>query len=310
MKSILVTGGAGFIGSNFINYMLDTHDSIEVICIDVLSYAADLSNLKKANVSNRFKFFQGNICDRGFVESVLNQYKIDVLVNFAAESHVDRSITNPYLFLQSNYVGVGVLLELSVKYGVKKFHQVSTDEVYGDLPLHDLDASFVENDHLEPSSPYSASKAAADLLVLAFNRTYSLDVTISRSSNNFGPNQFPEKLIPMIIKNAMDNKKIPLYGDGENIRDWIHVMDHCSAIDVIIHKGKSGEIYNVSANNEVSNLDLTKQILVHLNKPFNLIEFVADRPGHDLRYSVNSSKLRELGWKEIYSLEDYLGNLV
>lgn len=293
-----ITGGAGFIGSNFIYHILHKYPDYKVVCIDKLTYAGNLSTLENALKNPNFRFAKADICDKIAVEKIFDEERPDIVVNFAAESHVDRSIENPSVFLKTNVLGVQVLMDACLKYGVSRFHQVSTDEVYGDLPLDKPDMRFTENSSLNPSSPYSASKAAADLLVLSYYKTYGLSVSISRSSNNFGPYQFPEKLIPLMIKNALENKPLPVYGDGKNIRDWIYVTDHCKAIDLIIHSGRVGEIYNVGANNEMSNINLVKLICKELDKPECLISYVEDRKGHDRRYAVDSSKLKsELGWK-------------
>ncbi len=294
---IIVTGGAGFIGSNFIYYMLRKYNDYSIICLDALTYAGNLETLADAMRDPRFRFVKGDIADRKAVYELFEQEQPDVVVNFAAESHVDRSIENPGLFLQTNIVGTGVLLDACRKYGIKRYHQVSTDEVYGDLPLDRPDLFFTEETPIHTSSPYSSSKAAADLLVLSYYRTFKVPVTISRCSNNYGPYHFPEKLIPLMIANAMYNKPLPVYGKGENIRDWLYVEDHCSAIDLIIHNGREGETYNVGGHNERTNLEVVKTILRELNKPESLISFVSDRPGHDLRYAIDPSKIhRELGW--------------
>lgn len=295
--NILVTGGAGFIGSNFIYYELENYPDDKIICLDKLTYAGNLSNLDNAFKNENFKFYKGDICDEKCVESIFNDEKIDIVVNFAAESHVDRSISEPTVFFKTNVIGVQTLLEVCKKYGVKRFHQISTDEVYGELPLDRKDLLFTEKTTLSASSPYSASKASADLLVLSYFRTFGLPVTVSRCSNNYGPYQFPEKLIPLVILRAMKDEQIPIYGKGENVRDWIFVKDHCIAVDSIIRYGTSGEIYNIGANNEMSNLEIVNLILEQLKKPKSLISFVKDRPGHDLRYAINSSKIeQELGW--------------
>jgi dTDP-glucose 4,6-dehydratase len=309
MKTILVTGGAGFIGTNFIYYMQETNPDLEIVCIDKLTYAGNLSNLNKAMKQENFHFYHGDICDPQFLEKVFQKYQFDAIVNFAAESHVDRSIESPDAFMQSNYMGVFQLLEAAKKFKSGRFHQVSTDEVYGDLPLDRPDLKFDEQSPLKPSSPYSASKAAADLLVLAYHRTFGLDVTISRCSNNYGPNQYPEKLIPVVISKALNNEKIPVYGNGLNVRDWIHVLDHCNAIELILMKGSPGEVYNVGADQELSNLSLIGIILGILNKSSELIQFVADRPGHDSRYAINNSKLKSIGWYATRSLTLYIKEL-
>ncbi len=294
----LITGGAGFIGTNFIYYMLENHPENEYVCLDKLTYAGNLANLHKAMKNKNFRFVKGDIADRKFVFDLFEQEKFDVVVNFAAESHVDRSIEIPDVFLVTNVLGTQVLLDACRKFGVKRFHQISTDEVYGDLPLDRPDLKFKETDNLRPSSPYSASKASADLLVLAYNRTYGLPVTISRCSNNYGPYQFPEKLIPLMIINALNDKELPVYGTGQNVRDWIYVTDHCEALDVILQKGREGEIYNIGGNCEKRNIDVVKTILEKLGKPESLIKFVKDRPGHDLRYAMDTSKMKkEFGWE-------------
>lgn len=293
----LVTGGAGFIGSNFIYYQLQNHPQDEFICLDALTYAGNLETLQPAIQRSNFKFVKGDIADRDFVYKLFAAEKPDIVVNFAAESHVDRSILEPELFLRTNIIGTGVLMDACRKYGIKRYHQVSTDEVYGDLPLDRSDLFFTEETPLHTSSPYSASKASADLLVLAYYRTYGLPVTISRCSNNYGPYHFPEKLIPLMIINALHDKKLPVYGTGENVRDWLYVEDHCSAIDLIIRKGRAGEVYNIGGHNEKTNLEVVKTILKELGKGEDLITFVKDRPGHDRRYAINPAKIhRELGW--------------
>ncbi|MEA5136752.1 MAG: dTDP-glucose 4,6-dehydratase [Candidatus Fimivivens sp.] len=292
---ILVTGGAGFIGSNFVYYVLEKHPEDEVICIDALTYAGNLETLKIAIENPQFKFIKGNIADRNAVYALFEQFKPDIIVNFAAESHVDRSIETPEIFLQTNVMGTQVLLDACCKYGIKRYHQVSTDEVYGDLPLDRTDLFFTEETPIHTSSPYSASKAAADLLVLAYNRTYGLPVTISRCSNNYGPYHFPEKLIPLMIANALNDKPLPVYGKGENVRDWLYVKDHCSAIDLIIRNGRVGEVYNIGGHNERTNLEVVQTIIHELGK--GEIKFVADRKGHDLRYAIDPAKIHgELGW--------------
>lgn len=294
---ILVTGGAGFIGSNFVYYELDNYPNDEVICLDKLTYAGNLETLEVAMKNPKFKFVKGDIVDRAFVDELFASEKPDVVVNFAAESHVDRSIENPEIFLQTNVIGTSMLMDACRKYDIKRYHQVSTDEVYGDLPLDRPDLFFTETTPLHTSSPYSASKASADLLVQAYHRTYKLPVTISRCSNNYGPYHFPEKLIPLMIANALNNKKLPVYGKGENVRDWLYVEDHCSAIDLIIRKGKVGEIYNIGGHNEKTNLEVVKTIIKELGKSEDLIEFVTDRPGHDRRYAIDPTKIHnELGW--------------
>lgn len=302
---LIITGGAGFIGSNFIYYQLKHHQEDEFICLDKLTYAGNLSSLKDAMQHPNFKFVKGDIADRDFIYSLFEAEKPDVVVNFAAESHVDRSILEPELFLKTNVIGTGVLMDACRKYGIKRYHQVSTDEVYGDLPLDRSDLFFTETTPLHTSSPYSASKASADLLVLAYHRTYGLPVTISRCSNNYGPYHFPEKLIPLMIINALHDKALPVYGDGANVRDWLYVEDHCSAIDLIIRKGRAGEVYNVGGHNEKSNLDVVKIILKALGKSEELITFVKDRPGHDRRYAIDPTKIHnELGWLPQTKFED------
>lgn len=295
---IVVTGGAGFIGSNFIHYLLRTHPEDTVICLDKLTYAGSLETLKDVLDSPRLRFIKGDIADRGTVFKLFESEKPDIIVNFAAESHVDRSITGPGIFLETNVMGTGVLLDACREYGIRRFHQVSTDEVYGDLPLERPDLFFTEETPLHTSSPYSASKAAADLLVLSYFRTYRLPVTISRCSNNYGPFQFPEKLIPLMILRAWKDQPLPVYGTGENVRDWLHVNDHCIAIDRILERGREGEIYNIGGHNERSNLQVVRIILRALDKPESLISFVADRPGHDRRYAIDPSKAQqELSWQ-------------
>lgn len=302
---ILVTGGAGFIGSNFVYYELDNYPNDEVICLDKLTYAGNLETLEVAMKNPKFKFVKGDIADRAFVDELFASEKPDVVVNFAAESHVDRSIENPEIFLQTNVIGTSVLMDACRKYGNIRYHQVSTDEVYGDLPLDRPDLFFTETTPLHTSSPYSASKASADLLVQAYYRTYKLPVTISRCSNNYGPYHFPEKLIPLMIANALNDKKLPVYGKGENVRDWLYVEDHCSAIDLIVRKGKIGEVYNIGGHNERTNLEVVKTIIKELGKSEDLIEFVTDRPGHDRRYAIDPTKIHnELGWLPATKFDD------
>ncbi|MGM9535030.1 MAG: dTDP-glucose 4,6-dehydratase [Intestinibacter sp.] len=301
---IVVTGGAGFIGSNFIYYMMDKYKDYQIICIDKLTYAGNISTLSGVMENENFKFINADICDVEKMDSIFKEEKPDIVVNFAAESHVDRSISNPNVFLETNIMGTSVLLECCRKYNVGRYHQISTDEVYGDLPLDRADLSFSEDSPLKPSSPYSASKTSADLLVLAYFRTYGLPVTISRCSNNYGPYHFPEKLIPLITLKALNDEKLPIYGDGKNVRDWIYVKDHCRAIDLILHKGKIGEVYNVGGNSEKSNLEVVKTILNILGKGEDLIEFVPDRLGHDRRYAINNHKIEtELGFKKEVTFE-------
>ena len=302
--NILVTGGAGFIGSNFVYYMLREHPDYRIVCIDKLTYAGNLETLGEALKNPNFAFVKADIADRKAVYELFEKEGFDVVVNFAAESHVDRSIEAPELFLATNVMGTQVLLDASRKYGVKRYHQVSTDEVYGDLPLDRKDLFFTETTPIHASSPYSASKAAADLLVMAYHRTYKLPVTISRCSNNYGPYHFPEKLIPLIISRALADEPLPIYGKGENVRDWLFVEDHCSAIDLIIHKGRVGEVYNIGGHNEKTNLEVVKEILRQLGKPESLITYVTDRPGHDMRYAIDPTKIvTELGWKPAHDFE-------
>ena len=303
--TIIVTGGAGFIGSNFIFYIIKKHPDYRVVCIDKLTYAGNLFTLDSVIKNPHFRFVHLDICNREGIDKLFKEEKPEIVVNFAAESHVDRSIENPQPFLETNIIGTSVLMDACRKYNVKRFHQVSTDEVYGDLPLDRPDLLFKETNPLRTSSPYSSSKAAADLLVLAYFRTYNLPVTISRCSNNYGPYQYPEKLIPLMIMNCLENKSLPVYGKGINVRDWLYVEDHCSAVDLIIHKGIAGEIYNIGGNNEKRNIDIVKQIVKSLGKDESLIKYVQDRKGHDLRYAIDSSKiLRELGWHPETSFED------
>ena len=296
---IVVTGGAGFIGSNFIFHMLNAHPEDKIICIDKLTYAGNINTLKKVIEQEKISFFRLDICDRERIYELFKREKPDIIVNFAAESHVDRSIDNPGIFLFTNTLGTGVLLDACMKYGIKRYHQVSTDEVYGDLPLDRPDLFFTEETPVKTSSPYSASKAGADMLVLAYHRTYKLPVSISRCSNNYGPYHFPEKLIPLMIINALHDKPLPVYGQGINVRDWLYVEDHCRAIDMIIRDKKSeGEIYNVGGHNEMKNIDIVRLICRELGKPESLINFVTDRKGHDLRYAIDPTKIYlRLGWR-------------
>lgn len=295
--NILVTGGAGFIGSNFIFYMLKTYPSYRIICVDKLTYAGNLSTLTSVMTNPNFRFVKADICDRKAINQLFEEEKPDMIVNFAAESHVDRSINNPGIFLETNILGTDVLMDACLKYGIKRYHQVSTDEVYGDLPLDRPDLLFTETTPLHPSSSYSSSKAAADLLVLSYFRTYGLPVTISRCSNNYGPYQYPEKLIPLMIVNALNNQQLPVYGNGQNVRDWLYVEDHCRAIDLVIHKGREGEVYNIGGHNEMANINIVKLICKELGKSEDLITYVADRKGHDLRYAIDPTKIyTELGW--------------
>lgn len=294
----LITGGAGFIGSNYIRYIFAKYPKDKIICIDKLTYAGNYDNISEFEIDNRFYFERADICDRDAIYKTVKQYAPDCIINFAAESHVDRSIENPELFLKTNIFGTSVLLDAVNNFGIKRFHQISTDEVYGDLPIDRPELKFDESSPIKPSSPYSSSKAAADMLCLAYYRTYKTPVSISRCSNNYGPYQFPEKLIPLMICNARDNKPLPVYGDGENVRDWIYVCDHCCAVDAIVRSGKIGEIYNIGGDSEKSNIEVVKAILKSLSKPNSLITYVKDRPGHDRRYAINAEKLKdELGWK-------------
>lgn len=302
---IIVTGGAGFIGGNFIHYMLNIYNGYKIICLDALTYAGNMETLEPVKDNPCFKFYKADIADRTAVYEIFEKEKPDIIVNFAAESHVDRSIDNPGIFLQTNVIGTGVLMDACRKYGIRRYHQVSTDEVYGDLPLSRPDLFFTETTPLHTSSPYSASKASADLLVQAYHRTFKLPVTISRCSNNYGPYHFPEKLIPLMIANALADKELPVYGKGENVRDWLYVQDHCSAIDLIIHKGRVGEVYNIGGHNEKTNLEVVKIILKELGKSEDLIKYVTDRPGHDMRYAIDPSKIHnELGWLPVTKFED------
>lgn len=295
---IIVTGGAGFIGGNFVHYMLKKYNNYKIICLDKLTYAGNLATLESVMSNNNFKFVQGDIADRSFIYNLFQEEKPDIIVNFAAESHVDRSIEDPEIFLKTNILGTGVLLDACKKYGIKRYHQVSTDEVYGDLPLNKPDLFFTEETPIHTSSPYSASKASADLLVQSYYRTFKVPATISRCSNNYGPYHFPEKLIPLIIANALNDKDLPVYGKGENIRDWLYVQDHCIGIDKIIHNGKIGEVYNIGGHNEKTNLEVVKIILKELGKSEDLIKYVTDRPGHDRRYAIDPTKIKnELNWE-------------
>ena len=294
---ICVTGAAGFIGGNFVYYMLENHPDYDIVGLDLLTYAGNLETLEEAMKNPHFKFTKGDIADREYVYDLFEKEKFDIVVNFAAESHVDRSIVNPEIFLKTNILGTSVLMDACRKYGIQRYHQVSTDEVYGDLPLDRPDLFFTEETPIHTSSPYSSSKAGADLLVLAYHRTYGLPVTITRCSNNYGPYHFPEKLIPLIISQALADESLPVYGTGENVRDWLYVKDHCAAIDKVIHNGREGEVYNVGGHNERTNLQVVKTILKELGKPESLITFVTDRKGHDRRYAIDPTKIEtELGW--------------
>lgn len=305
MKTIVVTGGAGFIGSNFIFHMLETHTDYRIVCVDKLTYAGNISTLASVMDNENFVFYKLDICDRENVYAMFEKEKPDIVVNFAAESHVDRSISDPEVFLRTNILGTQVMMDACRKYGITRYHQVSTDEVYGDLPLDRPELFFTETTPIHTSSPYSASKASADLLVLAYHRTYGLPVTISRCSNNYGPYHFPEKLIPLMVINALHDKSLPVYGTGENVRDWLYVEDHCKAIDLIIHNGRVGEVYNVGGHNEMKNIDIVKLICHALGKPEGLITYVADRKGHDMRYAIDPTKIHtELGWLPETKFED------
>ncbi|MBP5153531.1 MAG: dTDP-glucose 4,6-dehydratase [Lachnospiraceae bacterium] len=295
--TILVTGGAGFIGSNFIFYEREKHPEDRIVCVDKLTYAGNLSTLAPVMDDPMFRFVKADICDRKAIFALFEEERPDIVVNFAAESHVDRSIEDPGVFLETNIMGTAVMMDASRKYGVTRYHQVSTDEVYGDLPLDRPDLFFTETTPLHTSSPYSSSKAGADLLVMAYHRTFGLPVTVSRCSNNYGPYQFPEKLIPLMIANALNDKPLPVYGKGENVRDWLYVEDHCKAIDLIIREGRVGEVYNIGGHNEMANIDIVKLICRLLGKPESLITFVTDRKGHDMRYAIDPAKIHaELGW--------------
>ena len=301
---ILVTGAAGFIGSNFMYYELDNHPEDEYVALDLLTYAGNLKNLDGIKDRPNYKFVRMDIRDRENIYKLFEEEKFDLVVNFAAESHVDRSIKDPEVFLRTNIIGTEVLMDACLKYGVERYHQVSTDEVYGDLPLDRPDLFFTEETPLHTSSPYSSSKASADLLVNAYHRTYGLKTTISRCSNNYGPYQFPEKMIPLMINNARHDKSLPVYGDGLNVRDWLHVYDHCSGIDLVMRKGAIGEVYNIGGHNERHNIDVVKTILKTLDKPESLITYVSDRKGHDLRYAIDPTKIEtKLGWKPKYNFE-------
>ncbi len=301
----LVTGGAGFIGSNYLYYVVDKYPEDNFVCLDALTYAGNYNNIKALEGKPNYKFVHGDITDKEFVDKLFNDEKFDVVINFAAESHVDNSIKNPSIFLTTNIIGTQVLMDASLKYGIKRYHQVSTDEVYGDLPLDRPDLLFTEDTPIKTSSPYSSSKAGADLLVGAYYRTFGLPATISRCSNNYGPYQFPEKLIPLMVSKALKDEKLPVYGTGENIRDWIHVHDHNVGVDLIVRNGKVGEVYNLGGHSERNNLTIVKTILKQLGKPEDLITFVEDRKGHDLRYAIDSTKAeKELGWDRTYTFED------
>ena len=301
---ILVTGGAGFIGGNFVHYMVNKYPEDMIVNLDLLTYAGNLETLKPVENKANYKFVKGDIADRKFIFELFEKEKFDAVVNFAAESHVDRSIENPEIFVITNVLGTTTLLDASREFGVKRYHQVSTDEVYGDLPLDRPDLFFTEETPLHTSSPYSSSKASADLFVLAYHRTFGLPVTVSRCSNNYGPYHFPEKLIPLMISRALADEELPVYGTGENVRDWLHVEDHCAAIDLILRNGRIGEVYNVGGHNERTNLEVVKTILKALKKPESLIRYVKDRQGHDMRYAIAPTKLEtELRWKPKYNFD-------
>ena len=306
MENLLITGGAGFIGSNFVHHILDKYPGYKVIVYDKLTYAGNLDNLQDVADDRRYSFVRGDICDMELVEEVVQEHKVDGIVNFAAETHVDRSIVEPGSFIQTDVYGTHVLLEAVRKFGLRRMVHISTDEVYGSV----VEGSSVESDNLRPNSPYSASKAGADLMCRAYHVTYGVPVVITRGSNNFGAYQYPEKVVPLFITNALDDKPLPLYGDGLNVRDWLYVLDHCEAIDLMLHEGQDGEIYNVGSNNELTNLELTDTILELMGKPQSLIQFVEDRPGHDRRYSLDSAKIRHLGWRPKHAFENALEGTV
>ena len=307
--NILVTGGCGFIGSHFLRYMMDIYARDFFICLDALTYAGNKNNIKDLLEDSMLTMIEGNIRDASFVDTLFVTYKPDIIVHFAAETHVDRSITGPQVFLETNVIGTGVLLDACLRHGIGRFHHVSTDEVYGTLPLQG-GSPFIEQSPLLPSSPYAASKASSDLLALSYYKTYGLPITISRCSNNYGTHQYPEKLIPLMIQRALQEAPLPVYGDGLNVRDWIHVVDHCRAIDTILQAGVIGEVYNIGAREEISNIDLVKRILTILGKPYELITYVEDRLGHDRRYAIDSSKLESLGWVPEYTMKDTLELIV
>ncbi|HAP35662.1 MAG TPA: dTDP-glucose 4,6-dehydratase [Bacteroidetes bacterium] len=302
MKNILITGGAGFIGSNFIQLMLNKHSNYKIVNFDFLTYAGNLENLTNIEHSSNYVFIKGDICNKEHVKKAFREHSIDAVVHFAAESHVDRSITGPAVFVQTNVVGTQVLLDVSREIGVERFLHVSTDEVYGSLGTTGY---FTEETSIHPNSPYSASKASSDMLVLAYQHTFGFPGVVTRCSNNYGPYQFPEKLIPLLIANALNDKSIPVYGDGTNVRDWLYVEDHCSALDVVLHNGKIGDVYNIGGNNEWKNIDIVKLVLKEIGKPESLITYVKDRPGHDKRYAIDASKIKnELGWEPAYQFEN------
>ena len=301
---IIVTGGAGFIGGNFVHYMVERYPEDVIINLDALTYAGNLETLKPVEDKPNYRFVKGDIADRDFIFDLFKTEKPDVIVNFAAESHVDRSISDPGIFVRTNVLGTTTLLDACREFGIQRFHQVSTDEVYGDLPLDRPDLFFTEEPPLHTSSPYSSSKASADLFVMAYHRTFGIPVSISRCSNNYGPYQFPEKLIPLMISRALADEELPVYGNGANVRDWLHVYDHCQAIDLILKKGRNGCVYNIGGHNERTNLQVVKTVLRVLDKPVSLIKYVTDRPGHDMRYAIDPAKLkRELGWEPVYNFD-------
>lgn len=308
-KKILVTGGAGFIGGNFVQYMVKKYPNYDIYNLDFLTYAGDLTKHKEIEELENYYFLKADICDRDIINSLFIEHEFDFVVHFAAESHVDRSIANPGIFVQTNIVGTQVLLEVVKKFGIEKFLHVSTDEVYGDLDF-DPTTFFTEDTPLQPNSPYSASKASSDLLVRAYHETFGLPVNITRCSNNYGPYHFPEKLIPLTISRVLNDQKVPVYGDGKNVRDWLHVLDHCSAIDLVMHKGVSGEVYNVGGHNERTNLEVVEAIIEKLGKSEQLIEYVTDRLGHDKRYAIDPTKLEQLGWKPNYTFETGIAQTV
>jgi len=309
--TILITGGAGFIGGNHVHYTLEKYPADTVICVDKLTYAGNMETLEPVLKNKNFHFEKADIADKAAIRAIFDKYKPDAVINYAAESHVDRSIENPGVFLTTNILGTQVLLDASREFNVSRFHQVSTDEVYGDLPLDRPDLLFTEDTPIHTSSPYSASKAGADLLCLAYARTYKMPITISRCSNNYGPYHFPEKMIPLMIVNAMQDKPLPVYGKGENVRDWLFVTDHCRAIDLIVRKGSVGEVYNIGGHNERTNIDVVKTILQQLSKPESLINYVTDRPGHDMRYGIDPTKInKELGWLPDTKFEDGLSQTI
>ncbi|RKY54135.1 MAG: dTDP-glucose 4,6-dehydratase [Candidatus Neomarinimicrobiota bacterium] len=302
VKTYFVTGGCGFIGSNYIHYLFERYDNIRVVNLDKLTYAGNPANLKDIENCSDYVFVRGDVCDSKVVEEIFQKFRPDFLINFAAESHVDRSIGDPGSFIMTDMYGVYVLLETSKKYGLERFIQISTDEVYGSIE----EGSFTEGSSLKPGNPYAASKAGGDRLAYSYFVTYKMPVIITRASNNFGPYQYPEKLIPLFVTNALEDKYLPLYGDGKNVRDWLYVKDHCDAIEFILEKGKEGEVYNIAGGNERQNIEITEFILDYLGKPKNLIKYVEDRPGHDRRYSLDDSKLRNLGWSNKYDFEEAL----